>query len=140
MIQDEQKHSSARAAKKHWSQIISADEKVVFIQMTCKQCMCNFYVYMYMYIKLQYTSFAMVTNNQKFVLGSPTQQQLKICRVNSNITNQFKRIASIESLSLGTVAYRRSEQTKQWRGTALFTNNTVPLQCFVYSERRYATV
>ena len=44
-----------------------------------------------------------------------------------------------EGFDLSSVAYRRSEQTKQWRGTALFTNNTVPLQCFVYSERRYAT-
>ena len=25
-------------------------------------------------------------------------------------------------------------QTKHWRGTALFTNNTVPLQCFDFPE------
>ena len=48
-------------------------------------------------------------------------------------------IKQIKLRQVFPVAYRRSEQTKQWRGTALFTNNTVPLQCFVYSERRYAT-
>ena len=33
-----------------------------------------------------------------------------------------------------TKASEGSEQTKQWRGKSLFTNNRLPLQCFVSSE------
>ena len=41
---------------------------------------------------------------------------------------------AITDLCAGLQASEGSEQTKHWRGKPLFTNNRLPLQCFVSSE------